>query len=342
MNIIFYLPKKCINDATSYYSNLIKIAFEQSNFNVIVYEDLNFKYSDKDFFFVIRVRDYFNLFLKTRSFKIIHWHQGIGPEQIMLIHGFSIKSKITAFLLSVVEFFQLRFSYFNFYVSEEMIRHYSRKYFFKIVDFCIIPCYNKNLSKESFETNKIKNSFVYAGSLYHWQCFDKTLETFSLIEKEIEDASLYILTNELEESKRMIKKYGIKNVQTYYVNIDDLDKELSKFQYGFLLREDDIINGVATPTKMNSYLAAGIIPIYTDVVDSFKHNIDLKEFGIKLKNMTEINQIPRLIKENYEIDYKRFFQVCLENFENYYDDEYNIKLAKNTLIKKILSETNKN
>lgn len=39
--------------------------------------------------------------------------------------------------------------------------------------------------------------------------------------------------------------------------VSQLNEEHAKYKFGFLLRMDDVVNNVATPTKYNSYLTLG-------------------------------------------------------------------------------------
>ncbi|MFH4294131.1 hypothetical protein WAJ58_23570, partial [Acinetobacter baumannii] len=77
-----------------------------------------------------------------------------------------------------------------------------------------------------------------------------------------------------------------------YVSLENLDTELLKYKYGFLIRENHIVNNVATPTKMNSYLANGIIPIYLSFIDHFKVNFNEYDFIVaKEKTQDVLNDI---------------------------------------------------
>lgn len=337
MKINFYLPEKSLNDATIYYTELIKKAFNENNFEIKSFSNTNFKYNNSDFFFTIRVRDFINLYKKTRSKKIIMWFQGISPEEYLMINNYSFKSKFIYYIFSILERITLKISYFNFFVSNKMKEHYSEKYNQKIDNDCIIPCYNKHLNKEYFKSEiKKELSFVYAGSLYSWQCFEKTVQLYKEIERKDSKASLTILTKEIDEAKVILKKYKVKNYNVLYVSLDALDAELSKYQYGFLIRDNHPINNVSTPTKMNSYLAVGLIPIYTDVIYSFNENLNLLNFEIKFTFKQNIVDVANKIIENSKhINYNDFYDICAKNFLEYYDDSFNILKIKNNLIDKI-------
>lgn len=334
MTIHFYLPKKALNDATIYYTDLIKRAFIEEKNNVVYQNENNFKINKTEYIFTIRVRDFINVFFRTRSKNIIHWSQGIGPEEYLQTNNYTIKAYVVSFLFSVVEFITLRKTMFNIFVSEAMKKHYERKYFKKIDNYLVIPCYNKHLNKQFFDQKIKKNlSFVYAGSLDTWQCFGETIKLFKKINELENQATLTILTKQVEKAEAELKKHSVLNADAKYVLLENLDLELSKYQYGFLLREDHIINRVSTPTKMNSYLANGLIPIYTEVVDSFNKNIDLKKFEIKFKITDDFSEIAeQIVEQNNTINYDQFFDVCEQNFNNYYDDEYNILLLKKKMV----------
>jgi hypothetical protein len=340
LRIIFYLPEKSLNDATIYYVDLIAKAFAQQNFKVEISNTLDFHCNKTDYILTIRVRDFISAYTRKGFGRVIMWFQGIGPEEYLMINNYSFKAKIISFLFSFFEKITLRLSFFNFFVSNQMKLHYAEKYNYKSKNFCIIPCYNKNLNR-SFFNKEIKkdNSFVYAGSLFSWQCFEKTIALYREIENRISDVSLTVLTKEINEANQIISKYDLKNVEVYYVSLDNLDAELSKFKYGFLLRENDAINNVSTPTKMNSYLSVGLMPVYTDVIQSFEENLKLENFEIKLNHSdTILLMADKIQKQISEVDYKKFYDVCFNTFKGYYDDEFNISKIKENLIKIIIKD----
>ena len=118
-----------------------------------------------------------------------------------------------------------------------------------------------------------------------WQCVEETICLYSKIEKKIPHSSLTILTKEIEVAQKLIKKYGVKKYNIKYVALDQLDDELRKYKYGFLIRNEHVVNKVATPTKMSSYLALGIIPIYTDTIEDFCEHLSRFQSFIKLNHL---------------------------------------------------------
>lgn len=343
--IIFYIPEKAINDATEYYVNLVKKAFMEKGVEVVVYNYDNFDLKTSHYFFTIRVRDFIQIYKKKRSAKIIMWFQGLGPEEYLMLNDYSLKAYITAFIFNLVEKITIKKSYYNLFVSKKMEVYFRKKHSYNKSNYSIIPCYNKKLVKKYFEAAlKPQGSFVYAGSLYAWQCFDKTIALFKEIELKNSKVSLTILTQDIAQAHKEIKRHNIKSYSVAYVALQDLDRELSKFKYGFMLREDHIINNVATPTKMNSYLSVGLIPIYSDVIHSFTENLDLDPYEIKTKAHESLSQLAeRIITHNAtEIDYDAFYKTCLKNFSSYYNDDLNVNKIKNELVENFILESSKN
>ena len=211
--IIFYLPAKSINDATDYYVNLIKRAFIETGLNVVSYEHDKFSIKDSDYIFTIRVRDFINIYKRKRSAKIIMWFQGVGPEEYLMLNNYSIKAYIIYYLFNIVEKITIKKSVYNLFVSKRMQEYFEEKHSYYKSNYSIIPCYNKNLIKKYFHSSlKPKASFVYAGSLFSWQCFDKTIALYKEIEQKNQNAFLTILTKDDAIAKAHVKRNNIKNI----------------------------------------------------------------------------------------------------------------------------------
>lgn len=322
--VYFYLPKGTLNDATEYYCNIIKRAFKQKGY-IIETRDLLFEVESNSYIVAITHGDAYQIKKKNPKSRLVTWFQGVGPEEYIMLHGKTVKSFLVKKLSEFWERKALTQSDIRIFVSEAMLDHYKSKYQIPIENYLIIPCYNKALNKDLIieSSSKYENlSFVYAGSLYKWQCIEKTLEVFREVEKIDSSAHLTLLTKEEAEARQIAELYGIKSFDVKYVSLQELDKELAKYKYGFLLREDNIVNRVATPTKMNSYLSVGIIPIYSNVVDSFKNNLDLEPFQVSIGIDESSKEIAQKINNQHrcEIDSSQFISKLEENFNRYYND----------------------
>lgn len=321
--VSFFLPSDSLNDATKYYCHLIEKGFDKEQYTILRTDNKK-GIEESDVLVCIRPGDLFSI--KKKPKRIITWFQGIGPEEYVMLHGNTLKTYIVKKILEFVEKKALKKSDICLFVSDAMQKHYEKKY--QIIlrhKSIVIPCYNKLL-----DVNFLKNEerykrlhFVYAGGLFSWQCIEKTLQIFNEIYKKDNAARLTILTGDKVEAERLINKYQVKNAEVKYVTLQNLLEELSKYKYAFLIREDHIVNNVSTPTKMNSYLAAGLIPIYTNVIDDFESKINLKQFGIKFSKTDSFSEYAQRILEHHKmkINTNEMMDCYQFVFKNYYNDE---------------------
>ena len=285
MSCKVYLPADWMyNDATAVYIDVIAEAMEQKGYTVAHVKSTN-EIKSEDTIIIVSAVDA-RAVVPCRPKKIICWFQGVAPEEKYYFNQdrtLSKLSRVKIYLkLSFFEWYALRHCSFNFFVSSTMQQYYKKKYCYRKKNWFIMPCFNQPLNLNAFSEEKYsKPSFVYAGSLDGWQCFDKTLEIFKQISNRIKGCTLTILTGAQDKACEILKQFGVA-AEVKYVTRNMIDEELSKYKYGFIIRQDNPVNKVATPTKMNSYLANGIIPIFTDVVGAFKENLGNLKYSIPL------------------------------------------------------------
>lgn len=232
-----------------------------------------------------------NMFLKAwktgKSKFICNWFQGIIPEEAELWENTSRISKwLNKQYYTFCEKYVLKRSALNLFVSNAMQDHYRTKYSYNKDNFFVMPCFNLSLQENAFYDEKYsKPTFLYAGGLTGWQCFESMVELFANIKKHLKDAALCIYTGDQEEARKILNKHNV-DAEMKYVTYDKLSEEIKKFKYGFMIREENEVNRVATPTKMNSYLANGIIPIYSDVIGAYKEYLFDLKYSIPLESKT--------------------------------------------------------
>lgn len=328
--ILFLLSDGSLNDATQYYVQIIHEAFEKAGY-VVSYSNKLFDAKKYQEILTIEAKWFFYAKLVNPSASIINWFQGVVAEEAYLTTNSIFRKKLWQFF----EGFTLRYSELNIYVSNQMKLYFEKSYNVKSKKYFVMPCFNKELNLNLVDNNKyLTPTFVYAGSLAKWQCIEQTLELYALLEKELPDASISLLTKEKDYALDLINKYNIQNYNVSYVSLKDLDLELAKYKYGFLLREDHIVNNVATPTKMNSYLSVGIIPIYSDTIFDFNENLKKFKNLIQLNNDGDLDFWVEKIKK-FENEKKINNNEMIDNlknlFLNYYDKESYINKLKQVL-----------
>ncbi|MFV0233804.1 hypothetical protein OBK30_12190 [Empedobacter falsenii] len=329
----FYLPKKAINEATIFYVNIIKEALERKENKVIFKEELDFNLEKEDYILTIRLRDFLKSYVKYKTKNTIYWFQGIQPEEYLMLNNYTFKAKVIKQMLDKLEGWVLRKSKYTFFVSDRMKEHFEIKHSYKIKNDIIMPCFNKQMNEKMFFYSKNESSFVYAGSLFAWQCFDKTIALFKEIQQQIPEASLTILTNEMEKAKIQIESLGIKNYFVKFVPLEDLDQELSKYKYGFIIRDNILINNVSTPTKMSTYLSVGLIPIYTDVIEDFNQNLKNYNYQVLLDYKEDIKVWSEKIRTFNQKDIQITDQFTETNtiFNDYYNISKYITVIRKTI-----------
>ena len=262
--------------------------------------------------------------------KIVYWMQGIDGEESYLKHH----SRIRKFILDRFSKFAMKKASAVFFVSDEMKRYEEKK--FKIYiskKSFIMPCFN--VSKDEgllFDKEKYnKNVFTYVGSLSEWQCFEKTVEIFKQIEEIYSDAEFKVFTFSKKEAEEILQKKNVKRYSVDCVPPEKMTEALSEVKFGFVIREDIAVNRVATPTKLSSYLSAGVIPIFSDC---------LKDFYEKTADLTyvlpvgEDFKLPKKLDEFIRkgVEYEK---ICAEYkgvFDTYYNPCYYVELYKDKLV----------
>lgn len=120
--------------------------------------------------------------------------------------------------------------------------------------------------KENIPNNNVV--FLYSGGTQKWQNIDKI---FEFIKTTIQPNFTYVfltLDTILIKEKAKENNIPLEQIIIKTVKPEELASYYKIANYGFLIRDDHILNRVANPTKMLEYLYFGIIPI-----------VDLLEIG---------------------------------------------------------------
>ena len=198
---------------------------------------------------------------------VVRWVQGAGENESYMRHH----SRVRFVILSVLNWYAFRKTDFVIFVSEALKRHYERKFHTKFKHAYIMPCFNDEINKASFYTEGkyTDNVFTYAGTLSPWQCFEPTVALYREVEKRVGHCSFRVLTSEREKAEEVLQKYGVERYSLDFVPKEKVPEEMAKAKFGFCLRENHVVNRVATPTKFSNYIANGVLPVYSEYVEDF-------------------------------------------------------------------------
>lgn len=272
-------------DVSAYYVSIIAEGLEKCGYKIKWIIDAN-EINAGESVLIVSVYDYYRV-KRKKPYQIFLWIQGIWPEESYMRN----KSKLRRYIISFIEKQAIQKADFLFMVSNAMKAHYERKYHLKLYNDYIMPCFNSTLTTQKFEKSRYeKNVFVYAGGLQPWQCVNKMVCLYKELEKSEMALELRFFTSATEEAKNLLKNCGIKNYTVKYLKQDDLDKELLKAKFGFVLREDEPVNNVSTPTKISTYLSQGVIPIITDAIYDFSTKSKDMKYCICLDSKSSVKK----------------------------------------------------
>ena len=110
--------------------------------------------------------------------------------------------------------------------------------------------------------------YCYSGSYKPWQCVEETRTHFMQVQENDPRAFLLVLSADQEIFAQKLRERGLA-LQRYFVTNakpEELYHYLSAADFGYLLREADVINWVSRPTKLLEYQAAGLMVIHNNTI----------------------------------------------------------------------------
>lgn len=121
--------------------------------------------------------------------------------------------------------------------------------------------------------------FTYVGSIAKHQLLDATIELFELLSKNRSDLVLLLITDQVDHLMNKVNRYSF---NSFVLSVDNAEiyKYLSASDYGFLLREDLVMNNTASPTKFAEYLSCGLRVITTNYVGDYSQLILDRNIGL--------------------------------------------------------------
>lgn len=161
----------------------------------------------------------------------------------------------------------------------------------KIVSFPIFPYFMPTLAARPLVDGK--PIVVYAGGLHKWQQVPKMIDA---IIRTAERCSHRFYCPEPQLVKDMLPLSVVDVVTVEAKTHAELMTLYPECHYGFILREDLIVNRAACPTKLVEYLAMGIVPI----VDSEDIG-DFKSLGMRSVRLDDF-LVGRLPSEEQRVE----------------------------------------
>ncbi len=153
--------------------------------------------------------------------------------------------------------------------------------------------------------------FVYLGSFRKYQMAEETVNLFIEIKKQIESAHFLILTSHQKQFMQALSLAGVKDIDYTITSVrqEEVPNFLCAADFGFLLRENSIVNMVASPTKYAEYLMSGVPVIITNNIGDYSDFTTLNDTGFVLQNFTCSLELINYVNRTYQ---KRahYYQHC--------------------------------
>lgn len=273
-DVHLFAPPSQLNDATRHYLASVASVLEELGHRLVHTADLLAVPPDADAL-TIECKSAALLSLRRPRARLWQWLQGLYPEEARWQFDGLVEGRLREFTWNRLEAWTLRRSQGALMVSQTMRQHFATKYPWLQLQSAVMPCANATLTPAAFRMpgKYTRPSFVYAGGLQRWQCIEATLQAFAAIHARLPEATLTLLTAERQQAHTMLQRLGTPATTVDYVPVAELPQTLARFKYGFLLREEHLVNRVATPTKVSSYMAAGVIPVMTRAAQDFAQRL---------------------------------------------------------------------
>ena len=159
-------------------------------------------------------------------------------------------------------------------------------------------------------------AYVYAGGILPWQNIDQIIDV-AVKDKNI---ILYIYTS-VKNQNILKSKYNLtNNIKFDFLSHEELQHALCAFDYGLLLRNNDITNYVAFPNKYSDYINARLKVLVKNTNIGY-YPIDKKrqEVIIKLQDrLTFSNKLDNSIYDDYI--YSLQYNVMIKQLIIYYEE----------------------
>jgi hypothetical protein len=283
-------------------SPLIRIDYFDSLFSKI-----NFVFSYRHQISNIYTRSIFDFyllyFLKVflfLKFKIRYDYRGLLSQESYLRNGSFYKKRILEFFENLI---------LKIADSVSTVSNNFKDYLISINsnrdDIVVTPCCTISVNKREKNKNE-KIQFVYVGSLGKWQNFEEMLTTYYYINTLIPNSELSVITNDVDRALKICNNYGVL-AKVFSVNNAEINSILAKFDFGFLLRDNILLNNVASPVKFLEYTSNGVIPIISEGVGDYSKIVKEKKMGLVINDKNDITKNSLLDLLNDDFIYERLY-----------------------------------
>jgi hypothetical protein len=143
-------------------------------------------------------------------------------------------------------------------VSRAMAEHLKAKYRLPDLPYLNVPIFDEVTLEREERDAAAKPAVIYAGGAQAWQNVELMLDAMAKVQGSCD---FVILTGDSETFRSKLLERKISGVTVASVPKEEVYGYYARSDYGFVLRDDTVVNRVACPTKLVEYLSCGVIPI---------------------------------------------------------------------------------
>lgn len=250
--------------------------------------------------------------------KIVFDMHGIVSEELKME-----RSSLKSYLFRFIEGIALYRSNIVICVSNAMKEYVETNYKMrKENQKLVVPTFEYSSTVEIPYKNINRNSkpkIIYAGGNQVWQNIDAMRNTANKF-SEIFDFEFYL---PVSAAKDFLIGVSSDSIRVGTLSKDELRGKYSEASMGFLLRSDNIVNRISSPTKMNEYFQNNVVPIVFDNCVG-----DMAYYGYEYITLDEIYR-------NATPDYKSLDRMSKNNFRKFKKQVSDAHENVRTLIEKL-------
>lgn len=122
---------------------------------------------------------------------------------------------------------------------------------------------------------------LYIGGTSGWQLPAEKVAAFAVLRRTIRSAFLLVLTGDVETFTDLCRDAGIPSADFHVTSCPhaEVAATASAGDVALLLRADNVVNRVASPTKFAEYLSVGVPVVVTDVLADFAAIVRDRDVG---------------------------------------------------------------
>ena len=214
-----------------------------------------------------------------------------------------------------------------FCVTNVLGRHMADNFGFRPDRVTVVPTcvdtgifrYDRALRLSGREKLGLSDRFVivYSGGVQGWQGGNSVVDAFSAVKRSVPSAHFLVLTHGIEQMTAFIRQAGIpeSDCTVLRVDHDEMPGFLMCGDIGLMIREQNPVNRVASPTKFAEYLSAGLPVLASPGIGDTEAIVEENRVGFIWDGSTELQPFLDAVVSDREA----FAVRCVATAERCYD-----------------------